>query len=425
MHFYAWLIWKAEDKMNLEQIAKIFEDTAYIRTGGSAEELRCAQYLQESCQKLGLDAMLESFDVDMADMKKAILKIDGVDIPCTGYLCAGNGDVEAPIYYLTSNDKFSISECKGKIVLIDGLMGYWKYHDLLDAGMVGFITYTGNANYADEEIDIKELRSFVSQGKKVPAVNINAKEAIKIVENNGKMAQIILEQEEYRGKSHNVVMDLPGETDEYIVLTAHYDSTALSQGAYDNMSGSVGILALAEHFSKNPHRYGIRVVWCGSEERGLLGSKAYVRDHENDLDKIVFNVNLDMIGCTMGKFIACCTSEENLVSFIQYLSNIEGFAVETNQDVYSSDSTPFADKGIPAVSFARIAPPNTATIHNSYDTKKVMKMEHMEKDIAFITSFVEIMANAKRLPVEREIPENMKDKLDIYLLRKRDEKKKK
>ena len=98
--------------------------------------------------------------------------------------------------------------------------------------------------------------------------------------------------------------------------------------------------------------------------------------------------------------------------------------METSQDVYSSDSTPFADKGVPAVSFARIAPPNTATIHNSYDTKKVMKMEHMEKDIAFITSFVEIMANAKRLPVEREMPDNMKEKLDIYLLRKRDDKKK-
>ena len=106
------------------------------------------------------------------------------------------------------------------------------------------------------------------------------------------------------------------------------------------------------------------------------------------------------------------------------MANIEGFPTEVNQDVYSSDSTPFADKGIPAISFARIAPQNTATIHNSYDTKKVMKMEHMEKDIAFITSFTEIMANAKRLPVEREMPDNMKEKLDIYLLRKRDDKKK-
>ena len=410
--------------MKLEQLAKIFDETAYIRTGGSKEEKRCAEYLQEKCKEMGLNASLEGFEVDMADIKKAVLKVDGREIPCTGYLCAGNGNVEAPIYYLTADDKYSLSQCKGKIVLFDGYLGYWRYHDLLEAGMVGFISYSGNANYADEEIDVRELRSYVSQGKKVPGVNINAKEAIKIIENNGQIATIELEQEEYKGTSHNVVLDLPGEVEETIVLTAHYDSTALSEGAYDNMSGSVGILSLAEHFSKHPHHYGIRVVWCGSEERGLLGSKAYVKDHEEELSKIVFNVNLDMIGCTMGKFIACCTTEDKLVSFIEYLANIEGFPTAAKQDVYSSDSTPFADKGIPAVSFARIAPPNTATIHNSYDTVKVMKMEHMEKDIAFITSFVEIMANAKRIPVERVMPENMKEQLDIYLCRKRDDKKK-
>ena len=80
------------------------------------------------------------------------------------------------------------------------------------------------------------------------------------------------------------------------------------------------------------------------------------------------------------------------------------------QDVYSSDSTPFADKGIPAVSFARIAPNNTATIHNSYDTMAVMKMEHMEKDVAFISKFVERMVNAAKCPVAREMPDNMKEK---------------
>ena len=46
------------------------------------------------------------------------------------------------------------------------------------------------------------------------------------------------------GDSHNVILDLPGETDEMIVLSAHYDSTPLSQGVYDNMSGSVGLLVL-------------------------------------------------------------------------------------------------------------------------------------------------------------------------------------
>ena len=97
----------------------------------------------------------------------------------------------------------------------------------------------------------------------------------------------------------------------------------------------------------------------------------------------------------------------------------KGFAITGKQDVYSSDSTPFADKGIPAVSFARIAPPNTATIHNSYDTIALMKGEQMVEDIDFIVSFADRMANAVRMPVAKEMPENMKDKLDIYLCRKR------
>jgi hypothetical protein len=129
-----------------------------------------------------------------------------------------------------------------------------------------------------------------------------------------------------------------------------------------------------------------------------------------------------MIGCIMGKFIACCTTEEALVGYIKYMGAELGFGIGPYQDVYSSDSTPFADKGIPAVSFARIAPPNTATIHNSYDTKAVMSAQQMLKDIAFIVAFTNRMASAAVCPVERTMPDNMKDKLDIYLCRKRDKK---
>jgi Iap family predicted aminopeptidase len=126
-----------------------------------------------------------------------------------------------------------------------------------------------------------------------------------------------------------------------------------------------------------------------------------------------------MIGCIMGKFAACCTSEEKLVGYIQYLAAEQGFGCGPYQDVYSSDSTPFADKGIPAVSFARWAPNNTATIHNSYDTPAVMSGEQMVEDIAFIVEFSRRMADAKLCPVAKEMPDNMKEKLDEYLMRKR------
>lgn len=405
--------------MRAEQIERIFSDTAYVRMGGSAEELRTAKYLQSVCSELGLAAELEAFEVDMATMYEATLTVDGAKIPCKGYLCAGSGEVEAPLYYLTEGDRLSLSHCRGRIVLFDGYLGYWRYRDLLENGAVGFISYDGNVNFADNDIDHRELRSYVSKGEKIPGVNINAKDAVAIINSGAKTARITLRQDEYKGESHNVIVDVKGEREEKILFTAHYDSTSLSQGAYDNMSGCVGLLSMAEYFSKNTPRYGMRFIFCGSEERGLLGSKAYCEKHEEELKNVALVINLDMIGCIMGKFIACATAEKQLAHYIGYLGDEFGFQVKAYQDVYSSDSTPFADKGVPAVSFARVAGRDLAPIHNRYDTAAVMKTEQMQKDIAFITAFASRMANAALCPVAREIPDNVKELLDEYLLRKR------
>ena len=397
---------------------KIFEDTAYVRMGGSSEELRCAEYLRSLCAPYG-DAVIEPFEVPMSTVQEAVLEVDGKVIPCRGYRCAGNGDLEAPLYYLADKDPHSLSQCRGKIVLVDGYLGYWIYQDLLENGAVGFITYDGNINYTDRDMDDRELRSYVHKGNRIPGVNINVNDAVALVEQGAKNAKIRLAQEEVVGQSRNVVLDLPGEIEETIVLTAHYDSTSLSKGAYDNMSGSVGLVAMAEHFSRNPHRYGLRFIWCGSEERGLLGAKAYCAAHAEALKNIVLCVNLDMIGSIMGKFIACCSTEEKLCHYISYLGSELGFGIAAEQDVYSSDSTPFADSGVPSLSFARIAPNNTATIHNRYDTVALMSGAQMERDVAFITAFVSRMANAVRCPVDRTIPDAVKEKLDVYLNRKR------
>lgn len=406
--------------MNIQKINQIFSDTAYVRTSTSPQELQCAEYLIEQCKQMGLDAQLESFPIERSTIKKAVLIADGKEIPCTGYMCSGNADFEAPFYYLANKDAYSLANCAGKVVMIDAAgMARWNYQDLLDHGAIGFITYCGDALYVDDDIARKELRPYVHNGIKIPGLNINAKSAIELVRNETKTVRIILEQEEYIGTSHNVVLDIPGEIKDTIVLTAHYDSTSLSVGTYDNMSGSVGLLGIAEKFAKESHRHSLRFVWCGSEEIGLMGSRAYTKAHLEELENFVLNVNLDMIGSIMGKFIACCSAEEKLVHFIEYLGNMEGFGITARQDVYASDSTPFADAGVPSLSFARLAPKNTATIHNRYDTIEVMKAEQMLKDIAFINTFVEKMANAKHCPVSRTIPEAVKEKLDVYLARKR------
>jgi len=409
--------------MDIRKIEQILQDTAYVRTGGSKEERCCAEYLQAQCAELGLAARIEEFPVDAFDLHSASMLADGRPVPCKGYYGCGSAVVEAPLYYLRNEDACSLQQCRGKIVLCEGHMKYWVYRDLLEHGALGFITYDGNANYADEDIDQRELRSYVHKGDRLPGVNINVKQAIAMIRDGVKTVKLCVSQgEASKTNSCNVILDLPGEVEETIVLTAHYDSTSLSTGSYDNMSGSIGLLAMAEHFAKAPHRFGLRFIWCGSEERGLLGAKAYTEAHEEELGKIVLNVNLDMIGCIMGQFLACCSAEEKLVHYISYFAAMEGFGIRAYQDVYSSDSTPFADKGVPALSFARIAPQNTATIHNRYDTPAVMSAAQTEQDITFITAFVAAMANAKCCPVAREIPEAVKEKLDIYNFRKRPKK---
>ena len=182
--------------MTGEQIMEIFKDTAYIRTGGSPEELRCAEYLLSRCAPFG-KAVIEPFAVQMADLEEATLTLDGKEYPCKGYKNAGSSTVEAPFYYLRdTKDACALGRCKGKIVLIDGYLGHWVYQDLLSNGAVGFLTYDGNANYADHDIDQRELRASVANGNQIPGVNINAKDAIAIIRNGGKTAKITLKQNE-------------------------------------------------------------------------------------------------------------------------------------------------------------------------------------------------------------------------------------
>lgn len=133
----------------------------------------------------------------------------------------------------------------------------------------------------------------------------------------------------------------------------------------------------------------------------------------------MLNINLDMIGTYMGKFIACASSEDKLAHYIGYMGAEIGFAIEPKTGVYSSDSTPFADSGVPAVSFARLAGDNIAPVHCRYDTMEVMSMQQLQKDIEFLNVFTDRMANAIVCPVGREIPENIKKELDEYLNRKR------
>jgi len=114
--------------------------------------------------------------------------------------------------------------------------------------------------------------------------------------------------------ARNVVGFLPGKgalADEYVVVGAHYDhvgmggagslapgTVAIHNGADDNGSGTTTMLEVARHLSldKSETRRGIVFIAFSGEEKGLLGSKHYVRSPRWPLEKTVTMVNMDMVG---------------------------------------------------------------------------------------------------------------------------------
>ncbi len=407
--------------MNARKLKQIFKDTDFVHRSGTPEELRVAEYLKAQCESLGVSARLESFRVPMGEIEEARVLADGKEIPCRGFFCCGSGSVEGELYYMPGQDKVSIAGAKDKIVLLDTQgVGFFTYQDLVKAGAKGILFQYGNMYYPNKDIDERDLREqVVGEEKKLLCAMLHASTAVDLVKRGVKRAEIRIRQREYDGESHNVIAEIPGKRDEWITLSAHYDTTALSHGSYDNMSGCVGLLGVMEALRGRTLNYGLRFIFCGSEERGLLGSKAYVREHEAELEKIALNINLDMIGTIMGKFIACVSAEEKLANYMEYMGAELGFPVASRVGVYSSDSTPFADKSVPALSLARIAGTNVAPIHGRYDRPELLSMEQLQKDIVFISEFTRRMADAALCPVSREIPEKVKKELDEYLFRKR------
>lgn len=403
-------------------IYNLLEKISFTRVSGSTEEFKCANILKEVVETLGGQAEISPFEVSGYKIKKATLTGNGKSYEVSGIKGSGNALITAPFYYMETNLDTDKYEIKGKIVLINGVMNVTTYKKLLKYGAVGFISYSGDITDTNNNSDLenKELRDVLRNKGIIPGVHMRTKSAIELVRDNPKEVTLELSQEDFALTSHNVISEITGYmySDEVITVTAHYDSVEFSKGAYDNGAGSVLIMKLYEYFMKNAPKRTLRFIWCGSEERGLLGSKAYVASlSEEELQKIIFNINVDVAGTVLGTEYASIMAENALVDYVDYISSEIAFPIVTRQDIYSSDSIPFSDKGIPAINLMRFGRPGAAHIHNRYDTMSFISKESLEKTYLFLEYLSNKIINANVFPVKREIPDNIKKKIDEYLFK--------
>lgn len=105
----------------------------------------------------------------------------------------------------------------------------------------------------------------------------------------------------YRGQFSegvNVIAERVGQNpDKALLLSAHYDSVN-NAGADDNGAGVVAMLGIAQGLRASDLDIGLKMVFFDQEEKGLIGSKAYVDSlkRSGQLSQVVGNINFEMLG---------------------------------------------------------------------------------------------------------------------------------
>ena len=226
-----------------------------------------------------------------------------------------------------------------------------------------------------------------------------------------------------RQLSYNVIGMLEGSdpvlSAETIIVSAHYDHDGLAagggiyHGADDNGSGTVGVVALAKAFMKNPAKPKRSIVFSvyAAEERGLLGAYYYAAHPLRPLATTRAVINFDMIGRneapstqTNGLIeIAADTSNEVNIIGTKYSPDYRATVVKSNEYaglhlnykwdedtvlsvLFRSDQYPFLMHDIPAMWWFTGFHPD---YHQTTDTADKINYAKMEKilKLAYVSAF--------------------------------------
>jgi len=173
--------------------------------------------------------------------------------------------------------------------------------------------------------------------------------------------------------------------DRYLVVSAHYDhlgvrNGVIYNGADDNASGTAAVLAMAQWFKSHPPQNSVIFALFDGEETGLLGAKAFLEKPPVPIERIVANVNLDMVSRNVkGELYASGASPfpvmKPLLDSIAAIAPVKlllghDTGVGESNWIQQSDQGPFDTKKIPFVYFG-------VEDHPDYH-KPGDKVEHIE-----------------------------------------------
>jgi len=248
------------------------------------------------------------------------------------------------------------AEIKGRIVLVRhelmfaaGTIHRRRKYDMARAhGAVGFLIAGPLAGHVVAGSSGRE------SGDGIPALGLSPETAARLARRAAgwPTATMTIETEEGLAETETLVYDYPGQTDEWVVLSAHVDGHDLAESAMDNGTGLASVLAVTRALAPKvaSFRRGLRVMFFSVEEWALTGSAQYVKSlSEAERARIALNVNLDSVAGSP-HLAALSSGYAGVEPFLLAVAEANGQSLRTVRPLMTnSDHANFALGGIPAI----------------------------------------------------------------------------
>lgn len=209
---------------------------------------------------------------------------------------------------------------------------------------------------------------------------------------------------EWRGRD-------PDVAGEVFLLGAHLDSWDLGDGAVDNGSGVLAVMAAVGALARGEQRprRTVRVVLFAAEELGLRGSQEYVRSHGQALRDVVAMMNLDMVGAPQGFGATGHPEADTLFARLALQPQLRdlGMVTEVNHGGGpGSDHQPFLLAGVPTIYVQSALPPESPRwYHNAADTFDKIDLAAVRGAAAAVVAAAWALADHPGRPLRHLTPE--------------------
>jgi hypothetical protein len=227
-----------------------------------------------------------------------------------------------------------------------------------------------NVDFLPHDVIEQRLRAFTAKNPtREPAMRTLFEEA-------GCKDDSLTEQKVRGTKSPNLICTSKGTTDSIIVVGAHFDLIEKGQGVVDNWSGSSLLPSFYQGLSASARKHTFILIAFAGEEEGLLGSQAYVKQLGDQRPMVKAMVNLDTLGLGMPQ-VWLSHSDQNLANWLARVGkqlNIPVGVVNVDK-VGTTDSEPFREKKIPAITVHSVTQDTLRILHSPQDTIDAIQME--------------------------------------------------